>query len=259
MSRFPALLRDEKVLIAGGIVLTIFVAIAAFKFGAGTKTTQEKATKAQKRSTGAIVGTAALGIRFNRFVNCALDTNLTSRQRARCFNLQLPVTQRGRPGLAGQRGVTGPQGVPGPHGPRGPKGDPGAVGQSGDPGSPCLASLDPDCVGPPGPSGDKGDTGTAGERGPKGDLGATGPTGAAGDTGATGKTGDTGPAGSQGATGPQGDPGATGATGPQGPTGPTGATGPAPAAFSFSFVDGAGNQQTLTCTDPEGDLTYACQ
>jgi len=88
--------------------------------------------------------------------------------------------------------------------------------------------VDPNCVGPAGDKGDAGPTGSSGERGPKGDLGATGPQG---DAGATGATGD------------------TGATGPQGP---------AIQSFTFTFVDGAGNQQTLTCTDPEGDLTYAC-
>lgn len=258
---------NDKVIVAGGVLLTILVAVTAFKFGAGTKSTKEKATTAQRRSTGAIVGTAALGARFNRFVNCALDKNLTSRERARCFNLQLPPAQRGRAGLAGRPGQPGRQGVPGGRGPRGPQGQPGsdgATGKQGDPGSPCLASVDPDCVGPKGDQGSSGSAGSPGERGPKGDVGSTGSAGPQGDPGK-----DSTVPGPQGGIGPQGPPGAdstvpgpagpAGADGAPGATGATGPRGPAITSFTFSFVDGAGNQQTLTCTDPEGDLTYACQ
>jgi hypothetical protein len=80
--------------------------------------------------------------------------------------------------------------------------------------------------------------------------------GAKGPQGAVGPRGDRGPTGPRGATGPRGHRGRRGRKGPKGATGLTGApgpTGPRPTAFTFQL-----NGQTLTCTDPEGDGTYAC-
>jgi hypothetical protein len=96
---------------------------------------------------------------------CLLRKGLTPQARAKCINLTLPVAQRGLPGLAGQQGrpgAVGNQGLPGvrgPAGPAGPRGSPGPLGPKGDP---CLASLDPDCMGPKGDVGKPGDAGPAG-------------------------------------------------------------------------------------------------
>jgi hypothetical protein len=76
----------------------------------------------------------------------------------------------------------------------------------------------------------------------RGPEGPTGPPGTQGDRGAAGTDGANGAAGADGAPGAQGATGATGATGP-------------PIA-SFTFTDPAGVVQV--CTDPDGDLNYAC-
>lgn len=60
--------------------------------------------------------------------------------------------------------------------------------------------------------------------------------------------------------GPQGERGPQGETGKPGPQGDIGSPGPqgiqGPPILSWTFTDATG--QTQTCTDPEGDLTYAC-
>ena len=234
---------DEKVLVAGGILLTLIVAVAAFKFGAGTKTTKEKAQRSERKATTANQRALDAQVQGNQIVKCLLNSKGPKRA-ARCLNLTLPVPQPGPTGQAGQpgkrglpgsRGATGAQGLPGL---RGPKGDPGSPGRNGQNGQPCLASIDPDCVGPKGATGDtgaKGDTGATGDTGAKGDTGATG---AKGDPGANGADGPPGPVGPQGPQGPPGDPGPQGPQGPQGPPGQ-------PCANTVTAVDPAGNPVTV--------------
>lgn len=99
--------------------------------------------------------------------------------------------------------------------------------------------------GPPGPAGVDGRDGRHGLDGKDGAAGQPGPPGAVGGPGPEGDTGATG------------EPGATGPPGAQGEPGPAGAPGqPGPAPASFAFTLGA---ITWTCTDPDGDLAYACQ
>ena len=233
-----------------GLLIAIALLIGALNTGhTDKKATQAKTQsgQAKRRSTAAAAGTLVLRDRLAKMGRCLLRKGLTTQERAKCINLTLPAAQRGLPGLAGQQGrpgATGRQGLPGVRGPAGPKGDP------------CLASVDPTCVGPQGDSGKAGDAGAKGDKGEKGDTGAAGATGAKGDTGPAGATGDAGAQGPQGPPGPAGDPGPAGPAGPQGATGPAGA---APASFTFTFVDGAGQQVTMTCSDPDGDLNYACQ
>ena len=242
-----------------GLLIAIALLIGALNTGhTDKKATQAKTQsgQAKRRSTAAAAGTLVLRDRLAKMGRCLLRKGLTTQERAKCINLTLPVAQRGLPGLAGQQGrpgATGRQGLPGVRGPAGPKGDRGPLGPKGDP---CLASVDPTCVGPKGDSGTAGDAGAKGDKGEKGDTGATGAAGAKGDTGPAGATGNTGDTGPQGPPGPAGDPGPAGPAGPQGATGPAGA---APASFTFTFVDGAGQQVTMTCSDPDGDLNYACQ
>ena len=247
---------DFRVAIAFvGLLIAVALLVGALNTGhTDKKATQAKTQsgKAQRRSTAAAAGTLVLRDRLAQMGRCLLRKGLTSQQRAKCINLTLPVAQRGLPGLAGQQGrpgAAGRQGLPGVRGPRGLPGKPGAKGEDG---APCLASIDPACVGP---KGDAGTAGEAGAKGDKGDTGATGATGSKGDTGPAGATGDTGAQGPAGPPGPAGDPGPAGPAGPQGATGPAGS---APASFTFTFVDGAGQQVTLTCSDPDGDLNYAC-
>lgn len=251
---------DLRVLAAfAGLLIGVGLFIGALNTGH----TENKADKAQtqgkkaerkaKVATGGVVGVNA---KVNRIVRCVLNRKLSSAEHARCLNLTLPPAQRGLPGIVGQPGKTGPQGVPGVRGPvgrRGPKGDPGPLGPKGDP---CLASLDSECVGPKGESGKAGDTGAKGDKGEAGAPGEPGVAGSKGDTGPAGAAGKTGETGPPGPPGPAGDPGPPG---PTGSAGATGAAGPAVASFTFSFVDGAGVQQTRTCSDPDGDLNYACQ
>lgn len=245
-------LPNEREMIVAGVIVTAIVAVGAFRLGSSAKNVSNnaaKAPRAQKQARRA-QGTAIQAQQQATGVAKCLLNSRGPRRAARCLNLTLPVPQPGRTGQAGQRGPAGrpgTPGLPGLKGERGPKGDQGIIGPKGDP---CLASVQPSCVGP------QGETGAQGATGDKGATGDTGATGAKGDTGATGATGDTGAQGPQGDPGPQGPQGATGATGPQGPTG---ATGPAPASFSFTFVDGAGQQVTFTCTDADGDLNYQCQ
>jgi len=124
------------------------------------KSAKTESQTAKKRSNVAVGGAVAVNAKVNRVITCVLDRKRTAVERARCLNLQLPPTQRGAAGLAGQPGRPGPQGIPGQRGPQGPQGEPGpqgdqgAVGSQGDPGSPCLASVDPSCVGPSGAKGD---------------------------------------------------------------------------------------------------------
>lgn len=243
--------REQAVI---GVLVTILVAVLAFKLGSNAKSVSNDAAKAPKAQKQAVraQGTAnqaqeqATGV-----AKCLLNSRGPKRA-ARCLNLTLPVPQPGATGQAGRpgpQGRPGAQGLPGLRGERGPKGDPGDIGPQG---TPCLASIEPDCTGP------KGDTGAAGDKGATGDTGAQGATGAKGDTGAQGATGDTGAPGATGAQGPPGDPGPQGPQGATGPQGPPGANGSPPASFSFTFVDGVGAQITMTCTDPDGDLNYTC-
>jgi len=249
--------REQAVI---GVLVTILVAVVAFQFGSNAKSVSNdaaKAPQAQKQARRATVKATQAQVQGNQIVKCLLNSRGPKRA-ARCLNLTLPNPQPGPTGQAGQpgrRGLPGAQGSPGSQGLpglRGPKGDPGSPGQNGQNGAPCLASIDPECVGP------KGDTGAQGDKGAPGDAGATGAPGAKGDTGAQGATGDTGAPGSTGAQGPPGDPGPQGPQGATGPQGPPGANGSPPASFSFTFVDGVGAQVTLTCTDPDGDLNYTC-
>jgi hypothetical protein len=247
---------DFRVAVAGvGLLIALALFIGALNTGhtdkKADKAKQESAT-AKKRSTGAAAGTLILRNRLALMGRCLLRKGLTPQARAKCINLTLPVAQRGLPGLAGQQGrpgAVGKQGLPGVRGPAGPQGPRGPLGPKGDP---CLASVDPDCVGPPGPLGKTGDPGTPGEAGKTGDTGATGAKGDTGPAGATGKTGADGP---PGPPGPQGDPGPAG---PAGPQGATGATGPAPS--QFAFPNGVTPGVPFTCTpDPNVANGYVCQ
>jgi len=258
MDRFRRMLDSptlwQKLLPTLGVILLLALLVNSCAVNR-TKTTAQtgktKATQAQVQSGRANrKSNTALAV-ATRQGKCILNSK-SQEAFFRCINLSLPTPQKGKNGQAGQAGPKGPVGKRGPTGPKGDTGDRGAVGKQGDPGSPCLASVDPKCVGPQGDKGDAGPTGSSGERGPKGDLGATGPKGDTGADGPQGPKGDTGATGADGPAGPAGAPGATGATGAQGPPGPP------IASFTFTFVDGAGVQITLTCTDPEGDLTYTC-
>jgi hypothetical protein len=210
---------------------------------------KKESRTAKRRATAAVALSVGQRNKARDMVLCLLNTHKTNSERAKCLNLTLPAASRNLPGIAGRPGGRGPQGAPGV-GRRGPRGPTGPRGPLGPKGNPCLASLDPLCVGP---AGEPGKTGDPGEQGKQGDTGATGAKCDTGAAGAAGKTGDTGP---QGPPGPAGGPGPAGPAGPQGAPGPQG---PAVASFTFSFVDAAGVQQTRTCSDPDGDLNYTCQ
>lgn len=218
--------------------------------GQKTKTTAKDA-KTKAKTTDKRVD--VVSARQTAAIKCLLNSKTPTRA-ARCLNITLPrgrKQQPGQPGAAGRPGQPGRQGNPGLQGPRG---RPGSRGPTGPKGEPCLASLEPECVGPQGTNGSDGkpgDPGAKGEKGDPGQAGDKGATGNAGATGATGATGDTGPQGAQGATGPAGDPGPAGPAGPQGPAGPAG---PEPASFTF-VVAGV----TITCVDPDNDGNYTCQ
>ena len=119
-----------------------------------------------------------------------------------------------------------------------------------------------DLVAIPGPPGAPGPVGPVGPRGADGSDGTDGKT-IVGPPGPVGAPGVVGPPGPEGPPGPQGAPGADGATGPQGPQGPAGPQGPPgedgkdgkpPASITFTVLG-----ITYACTDPDGDLVYACE
>jgi hypothetical protein len=105
-----------------------------------------------------------------------------------------------------------------------------------------------------GAQGKRGAPGAPGERGPQGEPGATGSQGAQGSQGEAGQRGEPGEAGPRGEKGDRGEPGPPGPQGPPGEPGQPGAAGApgapgavSPFSFSFSFVDGAGVEQTRMC------------
>jgi hypothetical protein len=260
---------DFRVAVAGvGLLIALALFIGALNTGhtdkKADKAKQESAT-AKKRSTGAAAGTLILRNRLALMGRCLLRKGLTPQARAKCINLTLPVAQRGLPGLAGQQGrpgAVGRQGLPGVRGPRGLPGRPGAKGRDG---APCLASLDPDCVGPKGDPGESvtGPAGSQGERGEKGDPGRA-PTDAEID-GAVSRfcaprNDCKGPAGADSTVaGPPGPPGAASTV-----PGPAGANGRDAQPFTFSFTDATGAQHTCTIDPFAGaavvqPCNYACQ
>jgi hypothetical protein len=248
---------DIRVVAAfGALVIAAALLVGALNTGH----TDNKADKAQTKAKKADTKANVVAARQTAAVKCLLNSRTPARA-ARCLNITLPPRakqQPGQPGAAGRQGGQGARGLQGPPGRtvRGPRGLPGRPGKQG---APCLASLDPECVGPKGDPGEAvtGPAGSQGERGEKGDPGRA-PTDSEVE-GAVSRycaprnncVGAQGPAGADSTVpGPQGSTGATGATG---------ATGPPVASFTFSFIDGAGVQQTRTCVDPDGDLNYTCQ
>lgn len=148
-------------------------------------------------------------------------------------------------GILGPRGAAGAPGIPGP----GPTmlqiaiavsrycathvcGQPPTTQQVAD--AIAIYCQTHECRGPAGPPGLDG---------PPGAQGADGPAGARGLAGADGTPGADGAAGTPGAPGTPGTPGATGATGP--------------AIASWTWTDPTSGV-VFTCTDPDGDLNYAC-
>jgi hypothetical protein len=255
---------DIRVVAAfGALVIAAALLVGALNTGH----TDKKADSAKSKAGTANRRIDVLSARQVAGVKCLLNAH-SGPAAARCLNFTLPRGQKqkpGQPGAAGRQGHQGPRGLQGPPGRtvRGPRGLPGRPGEDG---RPCLASLDPKCVGPKGDPGDSvtGPAGSQGERGEKGDPGR-GPTDAE-IAGAVSRfcssrndcVGARGPAGADSTVpGPQGPPGAPSTVpGPQGAAGPPVAT----FTFTFTFVDGAGQQQTVTetCSDPDGDLNYAC-
>lgn len=157
---------------------------------------------------------------------------------ARLEQLSEQTEALARSGGPAAEGVPGAAGLPGLTGDRGPRGFDGAPGSRGE----------------PGPIGLRGETGATGAAGPAGGDGAQGPAGADGAAGVNGVDGGQGPPGPPGPAGADGGTGPAGVDGGQGPAGPPG---PGPTSFSFTFGNG-GNQTTVVCTDPDGDLVYEC-
>ena len=254
----------QKLLPALGVILLLALllnscAVKKTKTTAGSAKSQS--TKAQRRSTGAAVGTAVVNAKLNRALRCILRGG---NQAARCLNLTLPPAQRGLPGIKGQQGVQGPRGLPG-------IGRPGRPGRQGARGPRGIPGVTPDPPAPiPGPPGENASQADVAAAVAEFCAGAATPCkGAKGEPGrpptdpevrdaisfyCASRNECRGPAGADSTV-----PGPAGAPGQAGATGATGATGPAPASFTFSFVDGQGAQQTLTCSDPENDLSYVCQ
>lgn len=113
-------------------------------------------------------------------------------------------------------------------------------------------------AGPRGEPGAQGPPGRDGEDGEDGEDGLTPPcyflvTQCVGEAGPQGEQGEVGPAGPAGEAGPTGPAGPAGPTGPAGPQGPSGPSGPAAASITFEWAN-----KTYRCTDPDGNLHYAC-
>ena len=123
------------------------------------------------------------------------------------------ISNQGKDGATGPRGINGYQGKDGKEGPTGPKGIKGDIGTTGPQGT----------QGTQGTKGDTGTTGPQGTQGIKGETGTTGPQGLQGSQGIKGDTGTTGPQG-VGTKGDKGNTGDRGLTGVSGATGPTGST-----------------------------------
>ena len=153
------------------------------------------------------------------------------------------ISNQGKDGATGPRGINGYQGKDGKEGPTGPKGINGEsfnVDETGNghPSNPSpfpaegygyLDIINNELYISTGsawshaiPFG-KGDSGTTGPQGVQGVIGTTGPIGPRGTQGTKGDPGNTGPQGSQGT---KGDPGNTGPQGSQGTKGDPGNTGP---------------------------------
>lgn len=209
--------------------------------------------------------------RTDKKANRGVEADVRSTAILKCLTPKRGETPRAQQRRA-QKCLNVTAGKPGRSGGLGPRGLPGTAGTRGP-------------IGAPGPRGPMGIRGERGEQGlPGADSKVPGPTGATGPQGAQGPEPTRAQVlqaardfcaeqegrcivsvaridaalerycsthecrGSAGPTGPQGPAGADGAQGPPGP--------PGPGVGSFTFTDATG--QTQSCTDPEGDGSYAC-
>jgi hypothetical protein len=242
--RLPGTTRERAV--CAGLVLAIVMVVVFIAVIFRSDSAKEQAQTGELKAQGA-----------QRQANAVLDC-LTGPRPELCLSdlVKVSPASRGAAGRRGARGGTGPQGPLGPPGPRGRRGPRGIPGASPKPPAPLP--------GPAGADGAPGEPGRAptmdeirqavdafcdvddrcrGARGQDGQDGR-GPTDA--EIAAAVEAYCAARNQCQGPQGQTGSPGADSTVpGPQGP--PVG---------SFTFTDAVGVQQT--CTDPEGDGSYAC-